>query len=168
MEATDEETAKVQPAAGSTTNHRPARRERPQAKKKGLPWTLINFWLDAAIGIAFVAHLWSAVVVHFVFPPGPEASGWMLWGLGFDAWSGVQFTALCVLTIGVLLHVMFHWSWVCGVLTARILPRDATGKKKNWDDGVQTLIGVGLIVVLLTIMGIGIAAAQIMLQAPPV
>ena len=53
---------------------------------------------------------------------------------------------------------MLHWSWVCGVLAARFLRR-TEGKKRTVDDGTRTLWGVGLLILLLNVMGVGIAVA---------
>ncbi len=125
--------------------------------------TILNFWLDATLLVAFLFALWSAFVLRFVFPPGTMAEGWRLWSWSYDQWFGLLFGSLCVLAFGVLLHVMLHWSWICGVITSRLWRGE---KKRNWDDGEQTLIGVGLMIVLLNILGIAFAAATLMIQAP--
>jgi hypothetical protein len=44
--------------------------------------TIINFLLDTTLLVAFCALVFSAVIVRFIFPPGPDAKGWPLWGLG--------------------------------------------------------------------------------------
>ena len=88
------------------------------------------------------------------------ASG-TLWGFDYDAWSGIQFGLLAVLTVGILVHVMLHWSWVCNVLANRL-----GGRKSRVDEGMQTIYGVGLLIILLNVIGIGVAAAKLMIQAP--
>ena len=72
---------------------------------------------------------------------------------------------LCLLTLEVLLHVMLHWPWVCGVIASRWLQRP-DGKKAKMDDGRRTLVGVGFMIFLLNCMGLGIAAAALMIQKP--
>ena len=104
----------------------------------------------------------AAVIVRFVFPPGPAAAGWTLWGLDYDAWSGIQFGLLAALAGGILVHVMFHWSWVCNVIAAR-LSRDRRGRV---DDGLQTIYGVGLLIGLLVTGGIVVAAAVLTIRGP--
>ena len=131
-------------------------------RRSAWSWTDINFWLDALLLVIFVVLCWSAVVVRFVFPPGPSAKGWTLWGFDYDAWAGLQFGLLGVLSVGILVHVMFHWSWVCNVIATRFF-RD---KKARLDDGLQTIYGVGLLIVLLNIIGLGVAAAVLMIQSP--
>lgn len=125
--------------------------------------TIINFFLDTALLIAFAALTGTAVIVRFVFPPGPDARGWLLWGMNYDQWSSLQFGFVAVLALGVLIHVMLHWSWVCGVISSRV----ARGKKTKLDDGTQTLYGVGLLIVIFNVLGLAIAAAAISITGPP-
>jgi hypothetical protein len=126
---------------------------------------MLNFWLDAGMLVVFILLLWASTVVRFVFPPAVTAAEYTLWGWTVDQWIGFQYAVLCLFTFLILLHLMLHWTWVCGVLAARFLKRDQ-GKKRNVDDGTRTLWGVGLLIVLLNIMGIGIAAASLMIQGP--
>jgi hypothetical protein len=125
-------------------------------------WSEINLTLDIALLVAFVALCTTAVIVRFVFPPGPAAKGWMLWGFDYDAWNGIQFAILATLAVGILVHVMFHWSWVCHVLASR-LSRD---KRSRVDDGMQTIYGVGLLIVLLNVIGITVAVAMLTIKGP--
>jgi hypothetical protein len=57
---------------------------------------------------------------------------------------------------------MLHWSWVCGVIAARI----SRNKKAKIDDGTQTLYGVGLLIVILNVLGLATAAAALMIRSP--
>jgi len=124
--------------------------------------TLVNFLLDAALLVAFVLLVWSSVVVRFVFPPGPSATGWKLWGYDFDQWAGLQFGLVATLLAGVVVHVMLHWSWVCGVLASR-LSRD---RKSRVDEGLQTIYGVGLLIAVLATIGVGVGAAVLTIRPP--
>lgn len=126
--------------------------------------TTINFWLDATLLIVFLALIWASVVVEFVFPPTTTADGYTLWGGDRQFWSDVQFGVVCVLTLGVLVHVMLHWNWVCGVVAKWLA--GASGRKAAWDDGVKTLVGVGLIIVVLNVVGIAIAWAALSIREP--
>lgn len=129
--------------------------------RRALSWSEINLLLDALLLVLFVALCAAAVIVRFVFPPGPAAKGWTLWGLDYDAWGGIQFGLLATLTVGILVHVMLHWSWVCNVLACRL-----GGRKARVDEGMQTIYGVGLLIVLLNLIGITVAAAKLMIQGP--
>lgn len=117
--------------------------------------------LDAALLVVFMGLCFAAVVVRFVFPPGPAAGGWSLWGLDYDAWGGIQFGLLGVLAGGILVHVMFHWSWVCNVIAARVAGRGA-----RVDDGLQTIYGVGLLIGLLLVVGVALGAAVLTVHGP--
>lgn len=127
--------------------------------------TLWNFWLDATLLVLFLSSLWATFVIRFVFPPGTLASGWVLWSATYDQWVESQFWLLCLFAFAVLIHVMLHWTWVCGVVTSKML-RKREGKKRQWTDGERTLVGVGLMVVILHVLGIGFAAAKMMVQGP--
>lgn len=144
----------------------PARRPSPSAAPRrgraAWSWSEINLALDIALLLAFVALCTSAVIVRFVFPPGPAAKGWSLWGLDYDAWNGIQFGLLASLAVGILVHVMFHWSWVCNVLASRL----SGDRRSRVDDGMQTIYGVGLLIVLLNVIGITVAAAMLTIQGP--
>ena len=124
--------------------------------------TNLNFILDSGLLILFTGLVWSSAVVRFVFPPAYESRGWQLWDLGLNEWMNIQFATLSLLALGVLIHVMLHWSWVCGVITSRL----SRGKKGKLDDGVQTIWGVGLLIVILNILGVAIAVAAVAIQEP--
>ena len=121
--------------------------------------TIVNFLLDALLLATFMTLAATAVIVRFVFPPGTQAEGWTLWGSGYDAWVGLWFNVLAVLALMVLVHVMLHWSWVCGVVGSRL--SKWRGRTVRIDEANQTIYGVGLLVVLFTLMGLVIGAAAL-------
>ncbi len=124
--------------------------------------TLLNFWLDVLLLLVFSLLGWVSAVLQFVFPVGTQAAGWVLWGWDYIAWRNFQFAVLCAMAMAVLLHVMLHWTWVCGVVFSQLI-----AQKDRPDDGLRTLYGVGLLIVLLNILGIGFAAAHVMIDGPP-
>lgn len=134
----------------------------PARRGRGWTWNDVNLVLDAALLVVFMALCFAAVVVRFVFPPGPGAKGWTLWGLDYDAWGGIQFGLVAALALGILVHVMFHWAWVCNMVAGRFLK---TGQGRV-DDGLQTIYGVGLLIVLLTSVGVALAAAVLTIRGP--
>jgi len=121
--------------------------------------TIVNFWLDSALLIVFLALCFVSAVLRFLFPAGPEASEWRLWGGDVLAWQGIQFGVVCVLALGVLLHLMLHWSWICGVVSTKLLRR-----RPNKDDGSQTLLGVGTLIVVLHVLGIALLTAWVSME----
>lgn len=124
--------------------------------------SLLNFLVDSLLLAIFLCLIYSAVVVRFVFPPNTEAFGWQLWGLSMNDWSSLQFGLVATMTLGVLVHLMLHWSWICGFLTTRL----ANNKKAKLDDGTQTIYGVGLLILILNVLGVAIAAAAFSIQGP--
>ena len=130
--------------------------------------TNINFWLDTLLLVMFLALCWSAVIVRFVFPAALRSEGWTLWGMDYQAWSDIQFGSLCLLSAGILLHVMLHWTWVCGVVGKYLNRRDDDGRLVQPENGTRTLWGVGLLIVILNVLGLGIAVAALTIQSPAV
>jgi hypothetical protein len=126
--------------------------------------TTVNFFLDLALLLVFMALLGTVVILQFVFPPGPNAAGWQLWGWDYSRWSQFQFGLVSVLTLGILVHVMLHWPWVCNV-AVRGLRRDRQVKAKL-DDGTRTLIGVGVLIVILHVIGLFVAVAWLTITPP--
>lgn len=127
--------------------------------------TALNFALDAFLLAITVTLLFVSAVLRFVFPLPTTASGWTLWGYGYNDWANLQFGLLCLIALAILLHVMLHWSWVCSVALTRLAGKSA--KEAKLDDGTRTLYGVGLLIVVLTVVGLCVAAAALMVQRPP-
>ncbi len=112
------------------------------------------------LAIIFLVQAWMLAVLHVVFPRG-AGNDWKIWGATPLDWSEALFTLYCVFSVGVIVHVMFHWAWICGVVATRLL-----GRKAGRDDGTHTLIGVGVIVFLIHLLMGGILVARMALVAP--
>jgi hypothetical protein len=97
-----------------------------------------------------------------VFPAPSSAAGWTLWGWNIDQWWDFQFDILCVFAVTVLVHVMLHWNWVCSLVTTQILRT-----RKRVDDSMQTIYGVGTLIILLHLMAAGLIAALWSVHKPP-
>lgn len=128
--------------------------------------TLFNFLLDALLLSFTVALLFVSAVVRLVFPAPTQAEGWTLLGRGYNAWANFQFGLVCVIGGAILLHVMLHWSWVCGVVTSKLMRRK--GPSAKLDDGARTLYGVGLLIAVLMLLGALVAGATFLIQPPTV
>lgn len=133
------------------------------AGKSRISWSVINLALDLLLFGTFVLLCWLAALTHFVFPEGATGASWRLLGGTVDVWRSAQFWVLCAFAGEVLIHVMLHWSWVCGVVESRFLSRPA-GKRAAGDDGGRTLVGVILLAVTLLLMGAGLGIAANLLQ----
>jgi hypothetical protein len=126
----------------------------------------INFWLDGFLLVLFCALSWASTVVRFVFPSGPEAGGYTIWGWNHAQWSNLQFVLLATLAAAVLLHVMLHWSWVCGMVVSKMRKQRGAAASVVRQDGSRTLWGVGLLILVFHAIAIGVAAAALSLQSP--
>lgn len=133
----------------------------PQKPRKRFSRSWINFWLDAVLAAAFVAVCAVAAVIQVVFPAPTLAAGWTLWGATIDQWFTLQFGCLCFLGAGIVLHVMLHWSWVCGMLT-----RGRPASALRTDDGIRTIVGVGFLIAVLGVIGVVVLAGVLTVTAP--
>lgn len=121
--------------------------------------TVVNFWLDCTLAVTFVLLCWVSAVLQFLFPAGVDTAEWALWGGTASDWRNIQFGVLCTLGLGIVLHVMLHWSWVCGVVATKLL-----GRKAARDDASHTLWGVATLLVVLHLLAGGVIAAWACLQ----
>ena len=126
--------------------------------------TSINFVLDSALLVNFVGLAINVLVVRFVFPRATTAAGWQVWGFSLDDWLNGQAAIVGLFAILVLIHVMLHWNWVCGVIASRLTRR--WPQLQRADDGVRTLYGVGLLIALLAITGLTVGVAALSIVAP--
>ena len=135
----------------------PAEHQRPEAKRpRAISWALVNFWLDAALLAAFLLLVWISGVLHLVFPAGPAGFGWTVLGQALTQWRNLQFFTLIGLGLGLLVHVMLHWSWICGLIRTRFFNRPGRD-----ETGADTLWGVGFLVALLHLVGGGLLLAWV-------
>jgi len=125
--------------------------------------TSLNFLLDTFLFLVTVTLLFTTAVLRFVFPVPSASVGWRLWGQSYDAWANFQFILTSIIALAILLHVMMHWSWVCGVVLTKLLRRPNRGKV---DDGVQTLWGVAMLIVVVNILGALVGLAYLMANGP--
>lgn len=137
----------------------------PQVRVPPRKWSwskaTFNFWLDAALAAVFVALVTVSTLLRCVFPSPTAAAGWRLWGYDYDQWVRGQFIILCALGVGIVLHVMLHWSWVCGMLT-----RGKAQSSLRTDNGVQTIVGVLFLAAILHIIGFTILAGMLSIVSP--
>jgi len=123
-----------------------------------------HFWVDVILFVAFVTLLASSALIEFVFPPGTQAAGWSVWSLGYDQWSRVRSISLAAFTVMALVHLILQWSWVCNFITARIHRGD--GRKTKLPDGIKTIYGVALLIVVIGSVGGMLVVAAVMVKSP--
>lgn len=125
----------------------------------------VNFLVDALVASLFLAMLGVAAIVHLIFPPATLADGWTVWGLGYDGWSVIELAAICLFSVGVLVHLILHWAWVCGFVTTRLSKR--LRRRIAIGESAKTLYGVGTLLIALTILGVVLTAARFALMENP-
>jgi hypothetical protein len=128
--------------------------------------TTLNFLLDCLLLLFFLALIWVTFVLRVAFPNATAAGGYLLWGISYDGWARLQFALFLVLLAAVLLHIMLHWSWVCGAIANRV--SRLRRQKARLDDGSQTIYGVAALIVVFNVLGVALALAVACLsvQAP--
>lgn len=139
-------------ASGAAQGPRPVRR---------LSRTLVNFWLDTALLLNFLGLGIVSVILQFVFPPGIAAGGWSLWGLNFSQWQSLQFGMLSLLTVGIVVHLMLHWTWVCSVVARNVFRQTEVP-----DEGLQTIYGVILLIAVLLTGAVFTGLATVTIRMP--
>jgi len=64
----------------------------------------------------------------------------------------------------VLLHLILHWTWICGFVTGRL--SRWTGRRLALNESEKTLYGVSTLIVVLTMLGAFVTAADFALRPP--
>ena len=134
---------------------------KPRGKRR-VSMSVVNFWLDVTILAALLLLIWEAATLQFVLPAPTLSGGWTLFGLTYDQWRDIQFATLCTFSLGILIHLMLHWNWVCSVIATQILK-----DRERPDEGMQTIYGVATLIVLLHLVGAGIVLALFFVHQPP-
>ena len=83
--------------------------------------TKLNYWLDAAVGVAFLLSAISGLV--FLLPAG-SGSGSGILGLSYQAWNLLHTWSSLAMIAGVLVHLVLHWRWIAS-MTRRVLAEPA-------------------------------------------
>ncbi len=98
-----------------------------------------NYYVDAAIGIAFLVSALSALV--FLVP-----SSWIdfsisttptILGLDFGVWQTLHKYGGIVMLIGVVVHQLLHWKWIV-TMTKKLLPQPRLPQREP-SESSQTL-----------------------------
>jgi len=126
----------------------------------------LNFFVDLLLASLFLTVLAVVGVVHLTFPTAAQASGWTVWGWSFDRWSNAEFVAIALFTICVIVHLILHWTWVYGFVATRVARRFHTQASNA--SSIKTLYGVMTLIIVLTLLGSFLLAAEFSAQAPAV
>jgi hypothetical protein len=85
----------------------------------------LNYWLDAAIGVAFLLSAISGLV--FLLPAGLSSGSGIL-GLSYQAWDVLHIWSSLAMIAGVLVHLVLHWRWITS-MTGRMLSKPARASR---------------------------------------
>jgi len=110
-----------------------------------------NFWLDTALLIAFLFVLCTTAIAQLVFPSSADAAGWSLWGIDYSGWRMVQSVGIGAFAVLVVIHLILHWTWVCGIITSRLSRR--LGRRVRVVEPMTTLYGVTFLAFCLFVIG---------------
>ena len=79
----------------------------------------LNYWLDAAIAVAFLLSAISGLV--FLLPVG-LGSGSVILGLSYQVWDALHVWSTLAMIAGVLVHLVLHRKWIVS-MTRRMLQK---------------------------------------------
>jgi hypothetical protein len=115
--------------------------------------TKLNYAVDLVTLLLILAMVGTGIVIRYILPPGSGGHGggerWLLWGLDRHDWGGLHFWLAASLASVLLVHMILHWKWVCGVTRrwiGRIQGRAATRSRR-------TAYGVAFLVLLVALVG---------------
>jgi hypothetical protein len=120
---------------------------------------MLNFLIDCLMALVFLSVLATAAVLWTVFPKATAAGEWRIWGWSYDAWAMLHFVLLSTFAVIVLIHLVLHWTWVCGFISARLVKR--FGVNMRIGESAKTLYGVATLIGAITLIGAVILAAQL-------
>lgn len=130
----------------------------PASVQRGISRPTWHFIVDVLLLLALLILVWLSAALQLVFPPATTAGGWSLWGWSYDQWSTLRFVSLGVFLLIALVHVMLQWNWVCNFVAGHL--SRLRGEKVVVAKAVRTLYGVTTLIVLLTALGVLLAAAE--------
>jgi len=98
----------------------------------------LNYWLDAAIGVAFLLSATSGLV--FLLPAG-SSSGSGILGLSYQAWDVLHIWSSLAVTAGVLVHLVLHWRWIAS-MTGRMLAKPTRASRPARTETVPEVVWI--------------------------
>lgn len=117
--------------------------------------TTTNLWLDMIALVLMLGLMLTGAIIHFVLPSGTGNSLQLL-GLGRHDYGAVHFWLAVAALVVLTLHIVLHWSFVCGVV-AKALGKERPARRSLLAWGV----GVLVLTVLLPILGLVWAMSRV-------
>jgi hypothetical protein len=98
----------------------------------------LNYWLDAAIGVAFLLSAISGLV--FLLPVGLSSGSGIL-GLSYQAWDNLHTWSSLAMITGVLVHLVLHWRWIIS-MTRRMLSKPVRASRPVRTETVPEIVWI--------------------------
>ena len=88
--------------------------------------TTLNFLVDAAGFVAFVALASTGVLMRYVLPPG-SGKHTHVWSLDRHEWGAIHFWVSVAFFAVLAFHVVLHWRWILAIVAGKA--SDASGAR---------------------------------------
>ncbi len=124
----------------------------------------INFFFDFFLAGLFLSVLTIVSIVHFTFPNAVQASGWTVWGLPYETWYDLELFSIIIFAVCLIVHLILHWTWIYGFVATRLARRFNT--QASMASSVKTLYGVMTLIIVLTVLGGILLAAEFSAKPP--
>lgn len=109
----------------------------------------INFLVDCVLFLLFLSLFWTSILIQSFLPPPSESHGATVAGLGYDQWARISFWLTIAFAIIVGLHLILHWTWVCGFVATRWAR--LRGRRVEMNESVRTVYGVIMLISVITL-----------------
>ncbi len=73
----------------------------------------LNFWLDMILLLNFLAVTVTGAVLRWGVACGWGCRDRMFGGWSRAEWLDLHFWLAVAITVNILLHIAFHWNWIC-------------------------------------------------------
>lgn len=124
----------------------------------------INFLVDCLLLVLLLALLWTSILLRALFPAPSEADGWTIWGMNYDTWSRIQFFLMLALTVAVGIHLILHWTWICGFVAGKL--SRLRGRRIQLLESHRTIYGVTMLIGILSALLAMLFAASLSTVSP--
>lgn len=117
----------------------------PPDERPAIRRTTLNFWLDLFSLLVMTGLATTGGLIHFVLPPG-TGHFHLLFGLGRHDFGQIHFYFAVAAIALLALHVLLHWSWICGVV-GKTVGNTVPSRRARMAWGMLLLCGVALLLV---------------------
>ena len=111
--------------------------------------TTLNLVVDLICFVDLLLLAVTGIILKWVLPPGSGGRGHglsgghggehirTLWNLGRHAWGDVHFVLSVLFVFLMLVHIVFHWTWIKTCATSTLFPTRNTASEPEDEPGMQ-------------------------------